>query len=537
MPSLLLRADATAETGVGHLSRCVAVATAARARGWDATLCGTFTAGQWLLGDLPVVPSPQPADAVLIDHYGLGEVSLQSLVVSIEDGRFGRRRADIVVDSNLYTTDRPADGSRLVLRGPRYAPLRAEILAARAARGGGSTPPRVVVVMGGGAAPAAVAAAVEALRATGVPVTVTAISSAPVPGVEVVPPTPALPSLLASADLVVSAAGVTLLELCCIGVPAALVRIADNQKAGYEAAVTQGLAAGLGTDPRDHTADLRALLLDPERRKAMAAKAMTAVDGEGANRILNAIETETAEAETAETETAEASLSHPPHESPIGTRGGPPFSTLPAGSDESGAREGLSTAPIGLGSHERDFRAPEGPPVSTLPEGTDNADNSDGTDNAVGTGNAGNTDGSVVLRAATVGDSGLLLAWRNDPGTRAWSRTTDPVAPADHSGWLARVLDDPGRRLLIAEHGREPVGTVRLDREDDHWEISITVAPAARGRKLAVPILLAAERGLGRTTIRACVNRDNAASLAIFRRAGYRPLGADGPWLWFHKAV
>lgn len=290
MTSLVLRADAGPSIGVGHLSRCVAVATAARSRGWDVTLSGTFTAGQWLLGDLPVEPELPPADVVLVDHYGLGAVSLPSLVVSMEDGTFGRRRADIVVDSNLYTSPRPDDGSPVVLRGPAYVPLRAEIRAARAARGGGSTPPKVVVVMGGGAAPSAVAAAVTALRATGVPASVTAISSVPVSGVEVIPPTPALPSLLASADLVVSAAGVTMMELCCIGAPTALVRIADNQDAGYAAAVGQGLAAGLDDDPRDHVGTLRDLLLSEEKRKALGEKAMAAVDGKGADRILDAIQ-------------------------------------------------------------------------------------------------------------------------------------------------------------------------------------------------------------------------------------------------------
>jgi spore coat polysaccharide biosynthesis predicted glycosyltransferase SpsG len=290
MTSLVLRADAAPSTGVGHLSRCVALATAARSRGWDVTLCGTFTAGQWLLGDLPVVPSLPPADVVLVDHYGLGAMSPPSLVVSIEDGTFGRRRADIVVDANLYTTPRPDDGSPVLLRGPDYMPLRAEILAARAARGGGSMPPKVIVVMGGGAAPSAVASAVTALRETDVPVSVVAISSVPVPGVEVISPTPALPSLLASADLVMSAAGVTMMELCCIGVPTALVRIADNQKAGYTAAVEQGLAAGLGTDPREHVTTLRDLLLAEDQRKALGEKAMAAVDGRGAERILDVIE-------------------------------------------------------------------------------------------------------------------------------------------------------------------------------------------------------------------------------------------------------
>lgn len=437
MTSLVLRADATPSTGVGHLSRCVALATAARARGWNVALCGTFTAGQWLLGDLPVVESLPAADVVLIDHYGLNSVSLPSLVVSMEDGEFGRRRADIVVDANLHTTQRPEDGTPVVLRGPTYAPLRAEIREARATRGGGTTPPKVVVVMGGGAAPSAVAAAVTALRETGVPASILAISAMPVPGIEVIPPTPNLPSLFASADLVLSAAGVTLLELCCIGTPTALVQIADNQAAGYKAAVAQGLAAGLGTDPREHIETLRALLLHPDKRETLGEKAKTAVDGRGADRILDAM-----------------------------------------GFDP-------------------------------------------------------------VVREASNADAALLLAWRNDPETRAWSRTADPVAPADHQAWVDRSLHNPDRRLLIAEHGHKPVGTVRFDRDGRHWEVSITVAPEVRGRKLALPILLAAERVLEpHATVRACVHRDNAASRSLFRRAGYQEEEAiDGAWTWLVKTV
>ena len=53
-----------------------------------------------------------------------------------------------------------------------------------------------------------------------------------------------------------------------------------------------------------------------------------------------------------------------------------------------------------------------------------------------------------------------------------------------------------------------------------------------------MPILLAAERVLQRdATVRACVHQDNAASLALFRRAGYRKRGGDGAWLWFAKTV
>lgn len=460
MTMLLLRADAGPAIGVGHLSRCVALAEAALSRGWRVALCGDVGSAGWLAGNLPVLPAgdlaeqAKGADAVFVDHYGLGELPAirdVTTLVSIEDGQFGRRAADVVVDANLTSAPRPVDGSPVVLTGPRYAPLRAEVRSARAARQAGGSPPNVVVVMGGGAAGEPVAAALTALRDTGVPMNVRAISSAVVPVPDAAPgqrltvegPTTGLPALFASADLVVSAAGVTLLELCCIGVPTALVQLADNQAAGYAAALERGLAAGLGTDPRRSTETLRALLLDADRRAALAATARSTVDGWGASRILDAI-------------------------------------------------------------------APE-----------------------------------PSVRAATEADAELLLAWRNDAETRAWSRDGDPIGPADHRAWLRRVLADRDRRLLVAELADRPVGTVRFDRAGGgEWEVSITVAPTHRGRGLAGRILTAGERALRATvtvdTILANVHRDNLASRALFDSAGYaeqaqRP--ADGPFVWLAKPL
>jgi spore coat polysaccharide biosynthesis predicted glycosyltransferase SpsG len=304
MTTLLLRADAGPSIGVGHLSRCVALAEAAVARGWRVSFTGAVTGADWLLARLSTLDVPvgapgdlaeqaEAADIVLVDHYGLGElpdVRAVSRLVSMEDGPFGRRAADVVVDANLMTGPRPADGTGVVLAGPRFAPLRSDVVAARGPRTAGD-PLHVVVAMGGGAAADAVAAALTALRDTEIPMSVDAISAAPVqvrpgPGqrLTVRPPTPTLPALLAEADLVVSAAGVTLLELCCLGVPTALVQLADNQAAGYRAAVDQGLAAGLGGVADLAGPPLRDLLTDPGRRAALGRAASSVVDGRGAAR-------------------------------------------------------------------------------------------------------------------------------------------------------------------------------------------------------------------------------------------------------------
>ena len=129
------------------------------------------------------------------------------------------------------------------------------------------------------------------------------------------------------------------------------------------------------------------------------------------------------------------------------------------------------------------------------------------------------------LRRATAADSAPLLAWRNDPLTRAMSKSTAAVTAADHEAWFSSALANPKRQLLVAEHEGQGVGTVRLDLgEHGGAEISLTVAPAHRGRGLAARMLAAAEdpaRQSGVLWLHALVKPDNAASLKAFKRAGY----------------
>jgi RimJ/RimL family protein N-acetyltransferase len=79
---------------------------------------------------------------------------------------------------------------------------------------------------------------------------------------------------------------------------------------------------------------------------------------------------------------------------------------------------------------------------------------------------------------------------------------------------------------------------VRFDHADDRAEISVTVAPAARGTGVGTrairessELMLAAFPALQAVT--AAVHEDNAGSLLAFARAGYRPAeaaGDDTPW-------
>ena len=303
---LLLCADAGPATGLGHVARCVAFAEEAAARGWDVVFSGepgwfadAFDHVVPGTDDVGALAEDIGADVLVVDHYRLPSSSTVRtpgvVLVSMESGRFGRRPADVVVDSGLVPHDRPDDGSGLVLRGPRYAPLRAAVRAARGRRRRG-TPPKVVVTMGGSHAPEAVGTVLRALRDSAVPADVLALAASPVDAPDPLPgqrftvaPLGDLPAVAADADLVVSAAGVTLLELCCIGLPTGLVQLVDNQARGYRAAVDLGAGLGLGTpEAIDHQA-LRRLLTDLALRDRLAATAAALVDGLGAARVLDSV--------------------------------------------------------------------------------------------------------------------------------------------------------------------------------------------------------------------------------------------------------
>ena len=96
--------------------------------------------------------------------------------------------------------------------------------------------------------------------------------------------------------------------------------------------------------------------------------------------------------------------------------------------------------------------------------------------------------GAVTVRPARPADALDVLAWRNDPLTRAMSRDQEVVAEAAHLAWFTRALADPARTLLIGEAMGGKVGMVRIDRGAE-TELSINLNPAFRGQGLSRPLL------------------------------------------------
>lgn len=101
-------------------------------------------------------------------------------------------------------------------------------------------------------------------------------------------------SLMLSCDMAVAAAGSTLYELCACGVPTITYALADNQLPGAEVFEELGLMVSLGDIRKSENAagaiceQIERLDGQPKRRIEMAEKMQQLVDGQGAERIVEA---------------------------------------------------------------------------------------------------------------------------------------------------------------------------------------------------------------------------------------------------------
>ena len=125
----------------------------------------------------------------------------------------------------------------------------------------------------------------------------------------------------------------------------------------------------------------------------------------------------------------------------------------------------------------------------------------------------------MTLRPATLQDVKLLFKWRNDPETRRASHNQEKVGWKEHFSWVARVIDDPNRKLYIAEEDNDPVGSARADLSEGIWELSWTVAPDARGRGVAKRMVAMLANRIAEP-IRAEIKAGNMASVRIAEHAG-----------------
>jgi spore coat polysaccharide biosynthesis predicted glycosyltransferase SpsG len=268
----LFRCDGTRETGLGHVSRCLALAEALAEREIASIFCGAFDApARRLLGEagVPIEPArgaeevarlahERACTGIVADSYVFDAAYLEALAT-------GRARASLLVIDDFAALSEYPEGALVLnftvgapqleyrgrdlvrLLGPEYLLVRRALTALR---GLGNRRPRrarrVLVAMGGGDLLGLSAGIAKALgsAAPDVAVRLPPGSYGDLPADVVLLPGGQLAPAFAWADVCVTGGGLTKYEAAYVGAPPLVVSQTD-----LEAAETRQFAdAGLGVD-------------------------------------------------------------------------------------------------------------------------------------------------------------------------------------------------------------------------------------------------------------------------------------------------
>lgn len=483
--TLLIRADASAAIGTGHVMRCLALAQAWQDAGGRAVFAiaeGTESIWARLTSELCEVVNlsgggndlshtvslarERDCDWVVVDGYqfdadyqdGLKAADLKVLFLD-DYGHAQHYAADLVLNQNISATpilysDRQRD-TRLLL-GPRYATLRREFSRWSSWERKPSVDcHHLLVIMGGSDQANVTVTVIEGLRQAAIDnleVTVLVGGSNPhFAGLQALAANSGLKlklrrdvsnigEIMAAADIAISAAGSTCWELCLLGLPSLLIDVADNQSAVAKALHERGCAVHIGdhsVSPETVSEKLRCLAMNHELRQSLARRARELVDGKGAARVVSIM-------------------------------------------------RGVS---------------------------------------------------ALWLRPAREGDRRLLWEWANDPEVRGASFSPDPIPWQTHVTWFDEKLKSresgPSSAIFIAEDDAgNPLGQIRFDpRLDGDWEVAISLSRHARGKGVACELIrsgvLEILNNNPNVRIHAFVKPSNIASMKAFDRADFRNAGVD----------
>lgn len=323
MSLALFRFYASLWRGAGHAFRCMTLAQALQAQGWECrfvTEAESYDFVPALKGYVRIDPddyynNPIKSDLLVVDHYGCGidyERHFRpytDVIMVVDDLADRSHDCDILLDQTYarrveeYQKDVPLGcailvGASYALLRPEFSALRPQALDRRARI---DHVDRLLVNFGGNDQGNNILATLRLLRTQGYQGAIDVVYGVTAPYKESVEAyasdmrnditfyiNPDMSRLMFDADMAIGAAGTTTWERCCLGLPTVLIETADNQRTIIQNLCRDQAVIGTGYDcfsrmgiPCDFEAG---------QYRDWVVKTSAVCDGGGVRHVLSVIE-------------------------------------------------------------------------------------------------------------------------------------------------------------------------------------------------------------------------------------------------------
>jgi UDP-2,4-diacetamido-2,4,6-trideoxy-beta-L-altropyranose hydrolase len=340
--NIVFRTDASINIGTGHVMRCLTLADELRLKCTDINFICREELGSMIsyIGNRGYKVHQLPGeidtetdrrltkeilskyetkpDGLIIDHYNI-DISWESplrkyakRLMVIDDLANRKHDCDLLLDQNYIKNEDRYNSlvpeNCIQLLGPEYAILRPQFQKAREnlrKRDGGVN--RILAFMGG-VDPKDITSkalrAIHMLDRSDIVVDVVIgnlnpyhdeikILTSKIPNTSCHHNVENMAELMASADLCIGAGGTTTWERCCAGLPTIAIILAENQKSISESLHKEGAIINLGwyynVTEKNIKEVVEGLIDNPRKMVSMGDKSRRLVDGEGVNRVCDAM--------------------------------------------------------------------------------------------------------------------------------------------------------------------------------------------------------------------------------------------------------
>lgn len=133
----------------------------------------------------------------------------------------------------------------------------------------------------------------------------------------------------------------------------------------------------------------------------------------------------------------------------------------------------------------------------------------------------------ILIKKVLKSDLNFTFLLRNNKSIRKKFFNSNIISINEHKDWFLKKIKSKKDFFLVIIKDKNKIGTIRYDKKEFYYEISISLLPKYQSKNIGSEALKASEKILKKGMILSNIKKNNQKSLKFFINNGYSVLSKD----------